>query len=243
MERPTSKDVLTDEELDALLAQVRTRHPTGRRNLALLLLMADAGLRIGEACALRTRDVVRDNGVITHVTIRNGKGGAPDTSPQLTLRAVRALQTWFEARRDLGIAPGPVFCTITNGQARGPFARRRKLERGRVVNPAYVRAVVKRLRERAGLEKHVSPHTLRHTFAARYLRTTGNLELTRKALRHAHVSTTATAYGHLLQGDVDAGIESLDQANGEAGTNDAVAGLQIQVAALQAEIVALRGTH
>ena len=83
------------------------------------------------------------------------------------------------------------------------------MERGRAVSTGYVRQLVKRLAARAGLEKMVSPHTLRHTFATRFLRATGNLELTRKALRHARIQTTAEIYSHLVQEDVDQGIRSL----------------------------------
>ena len=73
----------------------------------------------------------------------------------------------------------------------------------------YVRGLVKRVAAKAGIQRNISPHTLRHTFATRFLRATGNLELTRKALRHARIQTTAEIYSHLVQEDVDAGIKQL----------------------------------
>jgi site-specific recombinase XerD len=69
--------------------------------------------------------------------------------------------------------------------------------------------------DRAGIESRVTPHTLTHTFATRLLRTTGNLELTRKAPRHSHIQTTVATYAHLVQEDVDRGIRQLP-GNGHA---------------------------
>ena len=90
MSRPTAQDALTDEELDNLFAQQRTRNPSGKRNLALLRVMADAGLRVGEAVALTTKDLVKEAGVITHVLICSGKGGKPGKM-KLTVEAAAKL--------------------------------------------------------------------------------------------------------------------------------------------------------
>ncbi len=96
------------------------------------------------------------------------------------------------------------------GKAGGYFAQEgQQLEAGRAISTHYVRRLVKRLAEKAEIGKNVSPHTLRHTFATRFLRATGNLELTRKALRHARIQTTAEIYSHLVQEDVDNGIGQL----------------------------------
>lgn len=65
-----------------------------------------------------------------------------------------------------------------------------ELQPGRAVSTAYVRQLVKRLRRAAGIERDISPHTCRCTAITRYLRATGNLELTRKPARHANIQTT-----------------------------------------------------
>ena len=62
MQRPTAEDAVSEDELDRLLAQPNRACPTGRRNLALLLIMADAGLRVSEATALTTSDLVGEGG-------------------------------------------------------------------------------------------------------------------------------------------------------------------------------------
>ena len=72
-----AQEALTVEQLEALLDAIETRSPTGKRNLALLTLMADTGLRIGEALDLSTRDLVTEAGQIVGVKVRSGKGGKP----------------------------------------------------------------------------------------------------------------------------------------------------------------------
>ena len=201
---------LTEEELEELLSQISERHPTGKRNLALLWLMADAGLRVSEAVAVQTADLEYDGGQLTHVLIRNGKGGKPGKMP-LSDKARVTLGRWLEARADLGINSGYVFCTISRGKAAGHFAQQTQiLEPGKPVSRVYVWGLVKRLADRAGLEKKVSPHVLRHTFANRLLKRGRNLAQVQKAMRHSKIATTVDIYGHLDQEDVEAAVGSLN---------------------------------
>jgi len=96
-----------------------------------------------------------------------------------------------EARSELGLGRGPLFCTISSGTAGGHWVQDgQALEPGRPISTEYVRQLVHRLARRAGIPTRVTPHTLRHTFATRLLRVTGKVELTRKALRHANIQTT-----------------------------------------------------
>jgi len=214
VDRPTAQDALTEEELDRLLGCVGTRYPSGKRNLALLLVMADAALRVGEAVALTTRDLLTEGGQITHLLIRRAKGGKRAKQP-LTRRAAAKLGVWLEARERLGLGKGHVFCTISEGRSAGHFsAEGQDLQPGRPLSTGYVNQLVKRLAARAGIERNISPHTLRHTAFTRYLRATGNLELARKYARHAHISTTAMTYAHLVQEDVDEGMRRMP-GNGE----------------------------
>lgn len=53
-----AQDALTEEELEAFLKAVSKRGPSGKRNLAMLTLMADSGLRLGEALALQTAELI-----------------------------------------------------------------------------------------------------------------------------------------------------------------------------------------
>lgn len=234
MARPTAQDAMTEEELERLLATVNTTSPTGKRNLALFTLMADAGLRVGEALALETpKDLVREGGVITHVQVRHGKGDK-QRRHVLTQRAAVRLGVWLEARAALGIGTGPVFCTVSKGQQRNGFGGDRTLEPGRALDSRYVRYLVDRKAKEAGIERHITPHTFRHTFATDMLRKTGNLELTRKALNHAHVSTTAKVYSHLQDRDVEEAIKAL-RPEAPAAEVDPLAQIAAALAALPEE--------
>lgn len=202
-----AQDALTEEELEALLKAVKTRGPCGRRNLALLTLFADAGLRLGEALALQTTDLVREGSrVVTHVRVL-GKGHKPALVP-VTARAAARLDAWLAARAKLGLANGPLFCTISRGRRRG-LGGEATLTPGRPLSGRYVRQMVVRMARRAGIARRVTPHTLRHTFATHLLRKTGNLELVRKALRHARITTTAQIYSHLADRDVEEAVRGL----------------------------------
>ena len=236
-----AQDALTEEQLDALLDTLNARYPSGRRNLALLLAMADAGLRVSEAVSLKTTDLVVEGGQYTHVNIRRGKGGKPGRVA-LTVRAAAKLGAWLDARAKMGFGKGYVFCTISKGTAGGHWADDvQRLQPGRPVSTEYVRQLVRRMADRAGIESRVTPHTLRHTFATRLLRTTGNLELTRKALRHSHIQTTVATYAHLVQEDVDRGIRQL-QGNGHTDPHGEPDDPTAQLAALRAQLEALEAT-
>jgi integrase len=230
-----AQDALTEEQLDKLLEAVNTRSPSGQRNLALLLVMADASLRVAEACAVQTTDLVKEAGQLTHVRIRYGKGGKQG-QVALTQRAAVALARWLVTRQALSLGPGAVFCTISRGQATG-YGVGQELRPGKALGTRYVEQLVARLAQRADLPGRVTPHTLRHTFATRLLRATGNLEVTRKALRHARVQTTASTYAHLVQEDVDRGIRQLPDKEQRPPENPAwakIAELEAQLAELKA---------
>ena len=152
-----AQDALTEEQLDALLAAVNARTPTGKRNLALLLVMADAGLRVSEATALPTTDLVAEGGQYTHVDIRRGKGGKPGRVA-LTERAAAATGVWLKARSELALGHGPLFCTISSGTAGGHWAEPgQALQPGRPVSTEYVRQLVHRAARRAGIPTRVTP--------------------------------------------------------------------------------------
>jgi len=120
-----------------------------------------------------------------------------------------------------GLGAGPLFCTISRGQATG-YAHGGKLAPGRPLDARYVRQAVARVAAQAGIAQRVTPHTLRHTFATHLLRQTGNLDLTRKALRHARITTTATVYAHLAERDVEEAVQALRAPKAPPSALDAV---------------------
>ncbi len=207
--------VLTADELEALLTQVQPTSPTGLRNKAILKVMAYGGLRVSEVVALTAKDVRRDGGR-TVLEIRDGKGGVDRTVP-LADHVAESLQAWQAARRELGVGNGHLFCTIRKGKSVHPVATAdglaadqvttSELTPGEPLTARYLQNLVPRLAEKAGIEKRVTPHVLRHTAATMTLRAVGDVRRVQELLGHADVRTTQI-YTHVLAEDV---AEAIDQ--------------------------------
>lgn len=216
-------EYLSEEELVKLLEQVNTRYLTGKRNLALFTLLAESGLRVSEALGIDVCDLEREGQQLTGVAIRNGKGGK-QARILLTNGAAAKLSVWLEARGGLGIEGGPVFCTITKGN------------RGSRIKREYVWAVVKRLAARAGIEKNVSPHVLRHSYAMRLMQKGLSLGQLKSAMRHSKIATTIDIYGSHAPGEGQQ--QAVDLLNG-AGTESEEPTLAQQVAELREQVAKL----
>ena len=142
-------EVFTEDEVRALIAACSTRGVTGHRNRALLAVLWRTGVRISEALELRPHDVDFKNGT---VRVRLGKGLKPRTTVLSDLDALPLVERWLEEREKLeAVEQGaPLFCTL----------------KGTPTDPSYARHLLPRLAKRAGLERRVHPHGLRHTHAA-----------------------------------------------------------------------------
>jgi len=198
--RKTLPEVLTEQELGALIGQTNRHSPTGARNRAILLVMGRCGLRVGEVVALQTKDVGRDA-----LHIWQGKGAKDRTVP-LDPQTRDALDHWLDVRRKQGIREWVLFTTITMrargaanlGDGRVLAAQTRP---GRPVSDRYIRQMVKRCGKRGGLEKDVHPHTLRHTAATTWLRQGFNLREVQTLLGHSSAVTTEV-YTHVFDEDL-----------------------------------------
>ncbi|MCD6360936.1 MAG: tyrosine-type recombinase/integrase [Armatimonadetes bacterium] len=165
--------VLTDAEVDALLARISPKSDTGLRNRAMLQAMLGGGLRVSEVIALMPADIDLDRGMIR---VNRGKG-AKDRVVPVDSETLGWLRAWAERRKRLGLnARSPFFCSKRN--------------RGRPLTPRYVQWLVSRLAQAAGIEKKVTPHVLRHTYATRMLRRGLDLREVQELLGHANVATT-----------------------------------------------------
>lgn len=164
---------LSADEVDALLAAAaREQGPTAERSRAIVALLADLGLRVGEVVALDLGDLGYERG---HRTIRFiGKGGKPRRRA-LTPGASSALDAYLGVR-DADGEDGPLFVT-----ARG----------GRVDRHAVFR-LVRRLAREAGVPAwaRLSPHSLRHAFATAARDEGVPLEDVQDAMGHADPRTT-----------------------------------------------------
>jgi site-specific recombinase XerD len=180
-------EVLTRKEVEQLLAACSRRGPTGIRNRALIVVMWRAGLRVAEALALRVKDVDLETGTITVLHGKGDRRRIVGVDPQ----AGAVIDAWIVRRRELAIGPtSPLFCTIS-GQTRG-----------KRLNPAYVREALKQLARKAGIEKRVHPHGLRHTHASELAREGVPVNVIRRQLGHGSLATTARYIEHLTPMDV-----------------------------------------
>jgi site-specific recombinase XerD len=163
-------EILERREVEALLAGCGSS-PTGRRDRALLTLLWRSGLRISEALALRPADV---NLLAGTVRVLRGKGGTARTVA-LDALARSAVEGWLAVRP---AGRGPLFCPVSKP--------------GQPVKSNHVRNRLRRLAARAGIEKRVHPHALRHTYAVELDAEGFPLRDIRDLLGHSNASTTDT---------------------------------------------------
>ena len=154
-----------DESKDLLDATFEASD-TGRRDRALLELLYASGLRVAECCGLDLEDVDRRHGTVRVL----GKGNRERMVP-VGDAALAALDDYLGGR---GAAAGPLF--------RNP--------RGKRLTTRSVHRIVGRRARAAGIDRRVTPHTLRHTFATHLLGEGADLRLIQELLGHRHLSTT-----------------------------------------------------
>ena len=169
---------LTEVEVRALINSCSKRAATGIRNRALFAVLYRGGLRISEALAIYPKDLDPKNST---VRVLHGKGDkyrvvALDTG------AWAILQIWLERRVQLGInGRSRVFCTL----------------RGKSIETAYIRALLPRLAKKAGIEKRVHAHGLRHSHAFELVSEGKSLNIISAQLGHSSLATTERYLRHL----------------------------------------------
>jgi site-specific recombinase XerD len=176
--RKLPAEVLTRAEVDALLRACSKRAPTGIRNRALIAVLYRGQLRIGEALALKPKDLDRSAGT---VRVLHGKG---DRSRTIGLDdgAWAILELWLQCRRKFGLScRHPVFCTL----------------QGKPLQPRYARSLLARLATNAGIDKRVHPHGLRHTGASEMRAEGIDIAVISRQLGHSSIATTARYLDHI----------------------------------------------
>lgn len=176
-------EVLTAEEVRALLRAASPRSSSGIRARALIVVMWRGGLRIAETLNLVPHDVDPTAGT---VNVRRGKGGKQRIIG-LDPDALAVLELWLARRRRLGLtARHPIFATYSRGQSFG-----------RPVSQNQVSKQLKSLAARAGITKRVHPHGLRHTHAFELAQEGVPMHVIKEQLGHANLATTARYIDHL----------------------------------------------
>lgn len=159
-------EILTRDEIRRLLAKPNRRYPTGLRNYTILATLYRAGLRVSEALGIEAKHIDAKRNHI-RVTGKGDKDRIVPVEPWL----VDALKTWDEKR---GQKTKELFTTL----------------QGKPLNDRYIRQMVAREAQAAGITKHVHPHMLRHTYASELLEEGFSIREVQELLGHADVSTT-----------------------------------------------------
>lgn len=173
-------DSLSEEDVERLLQSPETIHPLGFRDRTMLELLYAAGLRVSELVEITFQQVNFRQGCI-RIT---GKGEKERLVP-----VGEEAMTWMEhylagARQDI----------LGNRQSDYVFVT----TRGSCMTRQAFWHVIKRYAKQAGIEKHLSPHTLRHAFATHLLNHGADLRVVQLLLGHSDLSTTQI-YTHIAQ--------------------------------------------
>lgn len=172
-------DVLALEEIDSMINAIDLSSVEGQRNRAIIETMYSCGLRVSELCSLRLSDLYLDEEFVRVL----GKGGKQRLVP-VSSRAIAELRAYIAERASMNIAPGCedyIFLSYRRGK---PLSR------------ITVFHIVKELVAAVGINKNVSPHTFRHSFATHLLEGGANLRAIQSMLGHESISTTEI-YTHI----------------------------------------------
>jgi integrase/recombinase XerD len=171
---------LTEEEVEALLAAPAVSDPLGHRDRTMLEVLYATGLRVSELVNLKLVQVGLNQGVLKIV----GKGNRERMIP-LGEEAVQWIQQFLQ---------GPRVEILLERQTDFLFPTRRG---DRMTRQAFWH-IIKRYARKAGVSKHLSPHTLRHAFATHLLNHGADLRVVQMLLGHSDLSTTQI-YTHVAK--------------------------------------------
>lgn len=172
-------DVLTFEEIEKIIAQIPLDTAEGHRNKAILETMYSCGLRVSEVINLQISQLHMDVGFIRVI----GKGNKERMVP-IGKDAMRQIDIYRRNVRTM--------LPVKYGQEDTLFLNRR----GGALSRVMIFLVIKELAQKAGIQKNVSPHTFRHSFATHLVEGGADLRAVQEMLGHESITTTEI-YTHL----------------------------------------------
>ena len=188
----TLPDVLTVAEIDAMLATFDMTTPKGCRDSAMVEVMYSCGLRVSELTSLKISDLFFGEGYIRIV----GKGDKQRLVPISSI-ARDKIQYYMDFRTPASRSEATVFLN----------------NRGKPLTRVMVFNIIKQAALMAGIEKQISPHTLRHSFATHLLEGGANIRQVQELLGHESILTTEV-YTHVnrrqLRGVVEDSFSNVD---------------------------------
>lgn len=185
-------EFLTIDEQERLINVFNTRYITPHRNRVMVILLLNTGLRLSEMTNLKWNDI---NLMTGQLKVVEGKG-SKDRILYVDDNTLKELQVWKERQYSEWGKSKYVFTTRTLNQLDGKA----------------VRKMIKTYASKAKIDKDISTHTLRHTFATDLLRDTNNIRIVQKALGHSDISTTQI-YTHIVDDELEEAMKNLRRGN------------------------------
>ncbi len=173
-------EVLNIQEIDAIINAIDLSTPEGLRNKAILETLYSCGLRVSELINLQLSFLMFDDGFIRII----GKGNKERIVP-IGDAAMKHIKIYIGHVRNH-------FPTIAKGSEDILFLNRR----GKKLTRVMIFTIIKKLAEKAGINKNVSPHTFRHSFATHLVEGGADLRAVQEMLGHESITTTEI-YTHL----------------------------------------------
>lgn len=172
-------DVLSFDEIEAIIGQIDLSKPEGGRNKAILETMYSCGLRVSEVVNLRISGLYMDVGFIRVI----GKGDKERLVPigSDAIKYIRIYQQ--DIRTHIPLKPGNEDILFLN-------------RRGSTLSRQMIFLLLKDLVALAGIKKNISPHTFRHSFATHLVEGGADLRAVQEMLGHESITTTEI-YTHL----------------------------------------------
>jgi integrase/recombinase XerD len=172
-------DTLSFAEIETLLAAIPLGESEGHRNRAMIEMLYSSGLRVSELVELKKSQVFADVGFLKVV----GKGNKERLVP-VGRAALHYLKLYDEHVRSHQVP--------AKGQEEFVFLNRR----GQKLTRVMVFLIIKKTAEKAGIQKSISPHTFRHSFATHLIEGGADLRAVQEMLGHESITTTEI-YTHL----------------------------------------------
>jgi len=171
-------DVLAVHEIDQMICAIDLSKAEGQRNKAIIEVLYSCGLRVSELVNLKLSCLYLDEGYIRVI----GKGRKERLVP-ISQKAIKEIEMYKQDRNSMEVKKGAEDILFLN-------------RRGNKLTRVMIFTIVKNLAEAAGLEKKVSPHTFRHSFATHLVDGGADLRAVQDMLGHESIITTEI-YTHL----------------------------------------------
>lgn len=175
-------DVLSLEEIDLLINSIDVEKPEGQRNKAILETLYACGLRVSELVNLKSSNLFFEQGYVKV----EGKSNKERLVP-ISKRAIVEIKKYQEGyRKSLKISQSAQDILFVN-------------RRGQILSRVMIFTIIKNLAEKVNLNKKISPHTFRHSFATHLIDGGADLRAVQEMLGHESILTTEI-YTHLDRG-------------------------------------------